>query len=299
MDYKTVFNNAQLSAASKKSYINKMKKVLSLYNNEIPSFNEINNDDSISINNKYGYMNSILSYKKHKGILRDEDEQQIYKDIQEQLKIYSNKPSNKQIETNIEYNELLNTVNKLIIEEKYDEALLLGMYTLIEPLRSNYGNVKIIYNKKDSDIYREEKKDHLFNNKIYLYNLKIKKENENIINIPQKLLNIIKQSLIENNRDYLFVNSKNKPFTNESFSIYSNRLLKKIFNKPITLTDLRHIYINNLDMNELTTKDKMNIADKMNHSLLMQDKFRIKYDDNLNNAINIGLMKKLFNYFGY
>lgn len=299
MDYKTVFNNAQLSAASKKSYINKMKKVLSLYNNEIPSFNEINNDDSISINNKYGYMNSILSYKKHKGILRDEDEQQIYKDIQEQLKIYSNKPSNKQIETNIEYNELLNTVNKLIIEEKYDEALLLGMYTLIEPLRSNYGNVKIIYNKKDSDIYREEKKDHLFNNKIYLYNLKIKKENENIINIPQKLLNIIKQSLIENNRDYLFVNSKNKPFTNESFSIYSNRLLKKIFNKPITLTDLRHIYINNLDMNELTTKDKMNIADKMNHSLLMQDKYRIKYDDNLNNAINIGLMKKLFNYFGY
>lgn len=296
MDYKSVFENTQLSAASKKSYINKMKKVLSLYNNEIPSFDIINDDDSISINNKYAYMNVILAYKKHKGISRDEDEQQIYKDIQDELKIYSNKPSNKQIENKIDYNELVSTVDLLISQKKNDEALLLGMYVLIEPLRSNYGDVRILYGKEDSDIYREEKEDHLFNNKIYLYNLKIKKGEEFIINIPNKLLNIIKQSLNENKRNYLFINNKNKPFTNESFSIYANRLLKKIFNKNITLTDLRHIRINDLDMNELSTKDKIEIADKMNHSLLMQDKYRIKYDDK---PINGGVIKSMFRYFGY
>lgn len=296
MDYKTIFNNTNLSPASKKSYINKMKKVMSLYNNEIPSFDEINNDDSISINNKYAYMNSILAYKKHKGIERNENEQQIYRDVFDKLKIYSNKPTDKQKENNIEYNELINTVDKLINQKKNDEALLLGMYTLIEPLRSNYGDIKIVYDKEDSDIYRENKEDHLYNNKIYLYNLKIKKGDETIINIPIKLLNIIKQSLNENKRNYLFINSKNKPFTNETFSIYANRLLKKIFNKNITLTDLRHIRINNLDMNELTTKDKMDIANKMNHSLLMQDKYRIKYEDK---PANDGLIKSLFKYLGY
>lgn len=294
-DYITVFNNAKLSAASKKSYINKMKKVLSLYNNEIPSFNEINNDNKISINNRYSYMNVILSYKKHKGIPRDDNEQQIYRNIQEELKIYSNEPSNKQIKNKLDYNELLNTLDKLINEEKYDEALLLGMYVLIPALRSNFGNVRIVYNKKDSDILREKKDDHLLNNKIYLYNLKIRKGDEFIIDIPNKLLNIIKESLNQNKRDYLFVNSKNKSFTNETFSIYANGLLKKIFNKNVTLTDLRHIFINNLDMNELRTEDKLNIANKMNHSLVMQDKYRIKYDK----PINGGLINRMFKYFGY
>ena len=294
-DYITVFNNAKLSAASKKSYINKMKKVLSLYNNEIPSFNEINNDNKISINNRYAYMNVILSYKKHKGIPRDDNEQQIYRNIQEELKIYSNEPSNKQIKNKLDYNELLNTLDKLINEEKYDEALLLGMYVLIPALRSNFGNVRIVYNKKDSDILREKKDDHLLNNKIYLYNLKIRKGDEFIIDIPNKLLNIIKESLNQNKRDYLFVNSKNKSFTNETFSIYANGLLKKIFNKNVTLTDLRHIFINNLDMNELRTEDKLNIANKMNHSLVMQDKYRIKYDK----PINGGLINRMFKYFGY
>ena len=296
MDYKIIFENAPLSPASIKSYINKMKKIMNLYNNEIPNFDIINNDDSISINNKYAYMNTILAYKKHKGISRDENEQKIYKDIQEELKIYSNKPSNKQLENKIEYIELVNTVDELLNEKKIDEALLLAMYTYIEPLRSNFGNVRIVYNKKISDIYREKKEDHLFDDKIYLYNLKINKGDEFIIDIPDKLLNIIKESLNENRRNYLFVNNKNKPFTNETFSIYANRLLKKIFNKNITLTDLRHIKINNLDMNELTTKDKIDIANKMNHSLLMQDKYRIKYDDN---KINGGVLKSLFKYFGY
>ena len=98
MDYKSVFENTQLSTATKKSYINKMKKMMIIYNNEIPSFARINNDNNITVNNKYGYINCILAYKKHKGLARDENEQRIYKDIYEKLKTFSNEPSIKQKE---------------------------------------------------------------------------------------------------------------------------------------------------------------------------------------------------------
>jgi hypothetical protein len=297
MDYKSVFENTQLSAASKRSYINKMKKMTTIYNNEIPSFDKINNDNNITINNKYAYINSILAYKKHKGLERDENEQRIYKDIYEKLKTFSNEPSIKQKENDLDYSELVNAVDLLISKKKYDEALLLGMYVLIEPLKADFGNVEIIYDKEDSDIYREEKEDHLFNNKIYLYNLKPKQSDEFIISIPPKLLDIIKESLNENMRNYLFINKEDNPFTNEGFRIYANRLLKKIFNKDITITDLRRIRINYLDINKLPAEEKINIADKINYSASTQEEYKPKYDDS--KPINGGWLRSIYKRFGY
>jgi len=297
MDYKSVFENTQLSTASKRSYINKMKKMTTIYNNEIPSFDKINNDNNITINNKYAYINSILAYKKHKGLERDENEQRIYKDIYEKLKTFSNEPSIKQKENDLDYSELVNAVDLLISKKKYDEALLLGMYVLIEPLKADFGNVEIIYDKEDSDIYREEKEDHLFNNKIYLYNLKPKQSDEFIISIPPKLLDIIKESLNENMRNYLFINKEDNPFTNEGFRIYANRLLKKIFNKDITITDLRRIRINYLDINKLPAEEKINIADKINYSASTQEEYKPKYDDS--KPINGGWLRSIYKRFGY
>jgi|LakMenE01Jun11ns_1017448.scaffolds.fasta_scaffold9762045_1 integrase len=312
MDYELIFNNAKLSDASKKSYNSKMKKIMNLFDNTIPSFNTIMEDDNITINNKYAYMNAILAYKKHKQLPRDENEQQIYKDIQEELKIYSNTPTTKQVNNKVEYNKLEEVIDKLLIERKYEEALLLGMYSLVEPLRSNYGSVRITYNKEQSNFLRYQNENHLYEDKIYLYNLKTNKGKEFIIDLPEKLQQIIELSLTNNARNYLFVNSKNKSMNNEAFSIYANRLLNKIFDKKITLTDLRHSKINDLDMNELTTKEKIDIANKMNHSILMQDKYRLKYDDvnkvkddvnkvkdevNKNKTTKQSLFNSLYNYF--
>jgi len=297
MDYKSVFENTQLSTATKKSYINKMKKMMIIYNNEIPSFARINNDNNITVNNKYGYINCILAYKKHKGLARDENEQEIYKDVYEKLRTFSNGTSIKQKESDLDYSELVNAVDLLISKKKYNEALLLGMYVLIEPLKADFGNVEIIYDKEASDVYREDKEDHMFNNKIYLYNLKPKQRDEFIISIPPKLLDIIEESLNENMRNYLFINKENNPFTNEGFRIYANRLLKKIFNKDITITDLRHIRINYLDINKLPTEEKINIADKLNYSLLTQKKCTPEYDDS--KPTNDGWLRSIYKRFGY
>jgi len=297
MDCKLVFENTQLSTSTKKSYINKMNKMMSIYNNEIPSFDRINNDNNITINNKCGYINCILAYKKHKGLAKDDNKQEIHKDVYEKLRTFSNGTSIKQKENDLDYSELVIAVDLLISEKKYDKALLLGMYVLIEPLKADFGNVEIIHDKKDSNVYRKDKKDHMFNNEIYLYSLKHKQRDEFTISIPPKLLDVIEESLNENMRNYLFINKENNPFTNEGFRMYANRLLKKIFNKDITITDLKRIRNNYLYLNRLPDDEKINIADELNYNVSTQKECEPECD--INETINGGWLKSVYKRFGY
>lgn len=258
-DYKQVFASANISESTRKSYIEKMSQLMSLCNNEIPTLDQFRKL-RLTESTRYVMCCVLLAYRKHKGLPREYDWQVYYKDLNGKIQKYDNVPSPKQIASMITYNDILVKIDQTT--DLFDRLLLM-LYSLIPPVRANYGQVTIT-NKHVPFT------NHIYNGTLYLYNLKVK--GNVVVDLPDMIkltLDKLKPST------YIF----GREMTNRQFSKFANRRLKHLFDKPVTLTTLRHVYINNLDMNKLSTRQRDDIAKLMNHSLYMQDRYRLKVVD--------------------
>ena len=177
--------------------------------------------------------------------------------------------NNKNIKTT--YQDLIDKIDKI---EGRDQ-LLLAMYTLIPPVRADYHKLKICH-KNNTDNHDINENTLIFDNKnasIILVDYKTKKAyGKHVINLPDKLFNIIKQNITET-QSYLFENKYKEPYTRISFSEYVSKTMSRLFNEKITINILRHIYITyniNLGSNPI---DKLDISKKMLHSTSTQVRY--------------------------
>jgi hypothetical protein len=93
--------------------------------------------------------------------------------------------------------------------------------------------------------------------------------------LPPSICAELRTSLAQQPREYLFISpATGKPFSRSAFSLYAARLLKRILHKPVTLTILRHMYISNLDFNNLTLREMEEIGGKMGHKVSMQAQYK-------------------------
>jgi hypothetical protein len=161
------------------------------------------------------------------------------------------------------------------------DHLLLAMYCLIEPLRQNFGNVRIFIKTVPPVV--EESADGN-------YIVMLGKHRADLVlndyktsskygtfqrNLPEKLVRIIEKSLTEYPRKFLFVDSDDAPYIKQnSFTQYSNRTLHRIFGVRITVSILRHSFISNLDFNEELPSSLFQKAKNMGHSIGMQQQYR-------------------------
>jgi len=245
-------------------------------------------NNKLSIHARDGYVSAIGALFRHTpGMIQKKTElykkwtdlhQEIREDINNQ-KYHTNKPSKEN--SYVSFEELEKTRNKQKIGSF--ERLLLSMYTLIPPVRSDYDKV-IIYN--NSDNIREDIRNYmvLSNKENYIVLREYKTNNkykDQIINLPSNLLKEINKSLELYPRDYLFVSLQKKtelkPFEKpNSFNKWANRILKKLFDKKnITLTTLRHIYITRRDLKleEKSGLERNKIAKQMGHSISTQQNY--------------------------
>lgn len=162
----------------------------------------------------------------------------------------------------------------------YDH-LLVAMYCLIEPLRQNFGNVKIHHatpsgetaTTKNFIVITPAGKGTLVLND-YKTSHKYGRFSREL---PDSLVKVIQASLEQDPRDYLFIMSNGEPYTKQnSFTSYSNRTFKKLFNKGVTVSLLRHSFISSTDFNEATPKELIQKAKNMTHSMTMQQMYRRK-----------------------
>jgi site-specific recombinase XerD len=141
------------------------------------------------------------------------------------------------------------------------------------------------------------KKNNLNKNNVYFYVdlkskicwndefIKILSDFVNITNIlPKELNNDLIKSLEKTPRKYLFVNQTGQPFTRNSFTVWSKRILSRLFETEMTLNIIRHLFINTLDMN-MKPSLLREISDKMGHDLTTQrlykwDVSQLDRDDN-------------------
>lgn len=196
------------------------------------------------------------------------------KELNDEIPCTDNIPTKKQQEGFIPFEEICQ-IRDALPDGSYSR-LLLSMYTLIKPVRSDFDNVRL---------YIEEPENNTGNyivlgkiNKLFLNEYKTSNlYDENIIDLPKELVNQIKISLKKYPREYLFVDHTGSTYNSpNTFNKWANKLIKNTLDNPfITLTMLRHIYLSqpSLHLEEKTLKERKEIARQMCHSVETQKKY--------------------------
>jgi len=156
------------------------------------------------------------------------------------------------------------------------DHLLLAMYSLIEPMRQDYGAVKIYEDEPDVEegnyiVMRE-------NPRVVLQEYKTataygKKERM----LPEVLKRIIEKSLESNPRQYLFVSVDGQPYKDNSYTRFANRTLEKVFGKRFTVSMMRHSFVNTKDFND--TNGVFKNAKLLGHSVKEHLLYKKKIED--------------------
>ena len=63
------------------------------------------------------------------------------------------------------------------------------------------------------------------------------------------------------------------------YTAWTLRQFKAIFKKPLTVSLIRHSFINTLDFNKLSIKERREIATSMAHSIDVQGFYRLYFND--------------------
>lgn len=159
------------------------------------------------------------------------------------------------------------------------EKLLLSFYTYIPPVRADYFATEIITFKQKPSQPNYIRRISLTHSVLTLTDFKTKLRYTQITNIlPQELNNELIKSLEITPRKYLFVNQTGQPFTRNAFTVWSKRILTRLFQTEMTLLILRHLFINTLDMSMKPALLK-EISDKMGHDLTTQRNYKWDVSD--------------------
>ena len=193
----------------------------------------------------------------------------------------NNKVEDKHIDI-FEFEEVIKKFRKTV-DKNLDNKFLLQDYVLlllyygkyIPPLRNNYAtliitepkddllsseNYLITNNGKNEILINQDKVDKKMGSKTYKIN------KSSILNTYlNKLINI----RLEDGKDYLLENTEDNRLSTNGLTKLLQKIFLTHFNKKISSSDLRHIYISNLDPG-LTNKELSKISEDMRHSIQTQ-----------------------------
>lgn len=148
--------------------------------------------------------------------------------------------------------------------EDGDAKLLLGMYTYIRPMRSDYARVKVLFGGvDDSEDYID-----LVGGKIVIRNYKTSgRYGVKTIQLGEELKQLATR--VTGGREWLFGYR-----SDDAYNKWANRVLKSLFGERMTLSGLRHSYVSSIDFSHMTVEEREKIAEDMGHSVSMQ----LRYD---------------------
>jgi len=158
------------------------------------------------------------------------------------------------------------------------DKLLVSMYTMINPVRNNYYQLRIFEEQPPSDDYTGNYLVLGDINQIVLNDYKTgNKYGKLVVDIPPELLDQIRSSLDEYPRDYLFQSETGTIYTFSHGGKVFNRVFKRVFNnKGFSLTMFRHSYLSSLKVDDLPITKRKLIAKNMGHSCLRQKEYEFR-----------------------
>lgn len=294
-----IVKSESLSNSSKTQYLEKLATLTKLVGNTVDYILENPSKVIPLIRRRYqaaptqrAFVASIKALFHHNPHLKEAlpDQWQEYTEYQNELsqvvtqRYMSAEPTEKERRNWVTWPDVLAKERELANLEfgSYDH-LLLAMYCLIEPLRQDYGALRIIVDKSPPEgsttNYLQIAKDGTWGNIILNSYKTSKKYGKFERPLPPTLLGIIKASLLAYPRAYLFVDEHGQPYRiSNSFTQFSNRTLKRLFGKNFTVSLMRHSHISNIDFNASTPGELFAKSKNMAHSIGMQQLYRRKVD---------------------
>lgn len=284
--YVKIINDSNVSIASKETYIYSLKRAEKATNMTISDV--INNPDDSAAKLKAAIdhapslkltIASILAVLKHSG-LKQKDKalfNKWYRHYMPLLKIandnrVNNVPSKRQLTAGIDW-EVVHQMHEKLKTTEYasDKHLLLAFYYLICPRRQeDYFEIFIKKDiEQDDSAYGAVLDMTVARPVINVRTFKTAKTMQPWSKqLPKELVNILQANVEKRPRSFVFVQSNGEKFNNRnSFTQYSNRILKNIFSKTVTVNSLRHAYSTYRNHQSLTLKERKNDSYDMGHSL--------------------------------
>ena len=199
------------------------------------------------------YIDFLLSILRHTQLAYESINPQIFEKIKAMKmrlkkeidsKYKTRQPSTKQERGFIPYEELFKLYETTNPQRKHYERLLLGLYTLIPPVRADYGNVLIVKDKRETRYLSKEQSFIIHTNKTSVMHVRQFKTNKTygdiVTDLPRELHRDIANSLKVEPRTHLFPLQTHR----DSFRKWANRKLKShVNNKNFTLTRFRNAYV--------------------------------------------------------
>jgi hypothetical protein len=154
------------------------------------------------------------------------------------------------------------------------EKLLISFYTYIPPVRADYYATEIITLKQKPTQPNYIRRISPTHSVMTLTDFKTKNRYTEITNVlPQELNDELVKSLEKSPRKYIFTNQTGQPFTRNAFTVWSKRILSRVFETEMTLIIIRHLFISSLDFT-MKPLELKKISDKMGHDLSTQRNYK-------------------------
>ena len=235
------------------------------------------------------YITAILALFKHdSNLLKAFPSQYLeFKDLFGQIdavvqdRYDSNTPSDKQRASYLPWSQLI--LKRDGLPRDSNDYLFICLYSMIPPLRADFGNVRIL--SRDPAPPESLSGNYIVvrpkDIRLVLNDFKSKSEKHPQYNhvLPQDLEAVIRDSLARQPRSHLIVSPRSgKPYLRDnSYVLHAHRTLERVLGIKSSLSMLRHMFINSLDLNKLTTAEKKRISSLMTHSPDMQEKYRLLF----------------------
>ena len=234
-----------LTPATRKNVMTSIIVLLKSYNTKKSTLNKYQNYfEELVHNYENNYDNQIKSEKETKNWITQKQVIQKIKELESLIQKYNIKRLTKKQEDIIQ------------------QHLILSLYTEIPPIRNDYAQMKVYYEK-------EEKGQNYINlkNKVIVLNKykTAKTYGEKKIDIPDKIIKIIERWINITGNEYLLINIRDRnPMTNNGLTKYLNKIFKP---KKVSTTLLRKLYLSEKYPVIHDRKDMKKDAYVMGHSL--------------------------------
>lgn len=285
--------NANLSSTSKRVYLERLKVLMQQHTSDLytivtepTKYIEWIHKTYESDQTRKSYLSGVLALFRHNPGLKDQEKQaylawyeafqKVHERIEDRYK--RNEPTEKQKAGYVPYDQVVAARDTL--KKGSDERLLFSMYTYLPPLRCDFNRVRIFKGHvPDGDAEKEPNYIVLANKDATLYLNEYKTKNKATApyekKLPEALVQELKASLDERPRIWLFLDSNGNPFHPKSYTKWANRIFARVLKKRMTISMIRHAYINSLDFNKITVAEKEAIARDMAHTVGTQDRYRL------------------------
>lgn len=223
----------------------------------IPEFKEKHPDD-------------YLAWSKALGIAHDKVETEVE----------NNRASERQLAGYVPFKEI--EAKRDSLPKGSPDRTLLSIYSLIPPSRADFNRVKLYHGKFPTSGNLEPNYIHITSRgmKLVLNEYKTNKKYGRLEQeLPPALVKEIQENLRIFPREWLFTDRTGAPYSANAFTKWVSRRFRELFDKPLTITLIRHAYINALDTDNMTIAERNEIGRKMGHDWVQQSRYKLIFRD--------------------